>query len=393
MVTFGFRNFQFTLTDGAVKGDSEPIAQFLTELLGTAPVSRVASGDLDTGLILWLKDEFPIKILENDTETVEPEFVGPASLWFQQVKDEAVNGKHAAHNQLSHGRRFSGSGSKRKLVSGRDPASVKELGSKKETDKKPKGKLDDIFDKSPKQSEKIFTDHLMDRMTNGEITLQEGQQLRQKFLDSQGPKVSSNPKVGNTPSAKKYTQTELNKGDAEKEWKSWDQNLSINEKTALKAYSSEPFDKLSTNYIDMNNHLRGKDKSPSKETRQAIKQVDTALTKGSLQQDTTVFRGFPPSVLGNDPSKLIGKTITDKAYTSTSLSERVAGQFGNTVAEIRIPKGAKAGLMDATLTKADLKQFGRDPEHELLLPRNSKFRILSSKTTGKKTKVIMELVQ
>lgn len=351
--------------------------------------------------------QIPEAFLEFD---IEDKAVRKSEMWHWLERGylpDPFNGKHSAHNQLSHGRRFSGSGSSRTLVSGRDPVSTKELGkkdqkpvakkpsvaAKKEAKPKNNKKMDDIFDKAPKGSEQNFTNHLTDKMINGEITLQEGQQLRQRFIESQGQKVSSSPKVGDTPDAKKFTQKELNEGEATKQWKSWDQNLSTQEKTALKAYSSEPFDELSTNYIDMNNHLRGKDKSPSKETRQAIKQVDAAIAKGDVQQETTVFRGFPPRVLGDDPSKMIGKTITDKAYTSTSLSERVAGQFGNTVAEIRIPKGAKAGLMDATLSKADLKQLGRDPEHELLLPRNSKFRILSSQKAGKKTKVIMELVQ
>jgi hypothetical protein len=199
--------------------------------------------------------------------------------------------------------------------------------------------------------------------------LKDAQTLTARF--KQGDKTTTAPKTGNVKSPKKFTEAELRNGEAKKQWASWTKNLSKQEKDAFKAYSSEPFDELSTDFTQINNHLR----------------------KGSVPQDTTVFRGFPSSILGNDPSKLVGKTITDKAYTSSSMSERIANQFSkDLIAEIKIPKGSKGAFMDATLTKSDLQQLGRDPEHELVLPRNSKFRILGTKKVGAKTKVFMELV-
>jgi hypothetical protein len=290
---------------------------------------------------------------------------------------------------------------KKKQAKAKPQTKTKQVTAKKKPEiaKKPQvkpkaSKLDAIFDKAPKGSEKDFTNHLMSKMMNGEITLKEGQQLNQQFKDSQSKKIHSAPKTGNIKTAKKFTEAELKDGVAKKQWQPWKKKLSQKEGDALKAYSSEPFDNLSTDYTKMNNHLRGKDKKPSKETRDAIKQVDAAINKGNIPQDTTVFRGFPPSVLGSDPSKLVGKTITDKAYTSSSLSERVASQFSkDLIAEIKIPKGSKGAFMDATLNKSDLEQLGRDPEHELLLPRGSKFRISGTKKIGKKTKVFMELMQ
>jgi 2'-5' RNA ligase len=262
----------------------------------------------------------------------------------------------------------------------------------KTTAEKPvSNKLDDIFNKAPKGSEKNFTNHLMDKMLDGDISLKDAQTLTARF--KQGDKTTTAPKTGNVKSPKKFTEAELRNGEAKKQWASWTKNLSKQEKDAFKAYSSEPFDELSTDFTQINNHLRGKDKNPSRGTRDAIKRVDSGINKGSVPQDTTVFRGFPSSILGNDPSKLVGKTITDKAYTSSSMSERIANQFSkDLIAEIKIPKGSKGAFMDATLTKSDLQQLGRDPEHELVLPRNSKFRILGTKKVGAKTKVFMELV-
>jgi hypothetical protein len=253
-------------------------------------------------------------------------------------------------------------------------------------------KLDNIFDKAPKGSEKNFTNHLMGKMISGEISLQDAQGLTARFR-GESSKTTTAPKTGSVKSSKKFTETELKNGDAKKQWDSWSGNLSKQEKDAFKAYSSEPFDELSTDFSQINNHLRGKDKNPSKETGEAIRLIDSGINKGNMPQDTTVFRGFPSSVLGADPSKMVGKTITDKAYTSSSMSERVANQFSkDLIAEIKIPKGAKGAFMDATLNKSDLEQLDRDPEHELVLPRGSKFRILSTKKTGAKTKVFMELI-
>lgn len=260
---------------------------------------------------------------------------------------------------------------------------------------KPKtSKLDDIFNKAPKGSQDSFSNHLIDKMLKGEMSLKDAQTLTARFKEKQGgAQKATSPKTGDVKSAKTFTEAELRNGAAKKQWGGWSKKLSGQEKDALKAYSSEPFDELATDYIKMNNHLRGKDKNPSKETRDTIRRVDSAINKGSIPQDTTVFRGFPASILGDDPAKIVGKTITDKAYTSSSMSERVASQFSkDLIAEIKIPKGSKGAFMDATLTKGDLDQLGRDPEHELLLPRNSKFRVLGTKKIGAKTKVFMELM-
>lgn len=253
-------------------------------------------------------------------------------------------------------------------------------------------KLDDIFSKAPKGSEKLFTNHLTNKIISGDISLAEGQKLVKRFKEGDS-KPSQSIQTGNTKSAKKFTEGELKRGDDKKQWSSWAAGLSSKEKSSLKAYSSEPFDGLSTDYRKMNNYLRGTDKNPSKETRDAIKDVDRAINKGSLAQDTVVFRGFPSKVLGKNPQDMVGKVFEDKAYMSTSKSERVAETFGHDlILEMRLPKGTKGAYLDASLSKSDLRQLDRDPEHELLLPRGSKFRVIGTEKVGERTKMIMELI-
>jgi hypothetical protein len=68
------------------------------------------------------------------------------------------------------------------------------------------------------------------------------------------------------------------------------------------------------------------------------------------------------------PGKLWpGKVLTDKGFASTSVN--VGGGFGGQKLVIRVPKGAK-GLFVRPLSH----YAGED---EFLLPRNSKFKVIS----------------
>jgi hypothetical protein len=74
----------------------------------------------------------------------------------------------------------------------------------------------------------------------------------------------------------------------------------------------------------------------------------------------------------------LGGTFTDKAYQSTSLSQEVATKFIHNVSkdvpamtwEVHVPKGSRGAYLST-----DDKGYSEN-EHEFLLPRDSKFRIL-----------------
>lgn len=135
----------------------------------------------------------------------------------------------------------------------------------------------------------------------------------------------------------------------------------------------------------MNNHLRGKDKNPTLDTRNAIRNVDAALNKGTVSEDTIAFRGLPAEMTKDLKP---GDVFTDNGFVSTSLDRKAALKFNKNTTEIRVPKGSKGGLMDSVRTKADLIRLDQKSEHELLLPRGSKFRVLSNSKDGP----IMELI-
>ena len=96
--------------------------------------------------------------------------------------------------------------------------------------------------------------------------------------------------------------------------------------------------------------------------------IDNALTKYSLPEDSTLYRGFDRPMGWS-----VGDTITDKGFSSTSTNmERAALEFGRRgeVAVIRVPKGTNAVKM-ADISHPDV----RVPydQQEVLLPRGMNY--------------------
>jgi hypothetical protein len=101
--------------------------------------------------------------------------------------------------------------------------------------------------------------------------------------------------------------------------------------------------------------------------------IDKALKNSSIPSDTEVFRG---GSFSEDQIKTFspGSTFVDKGYVSTTMSTTTAKDFGKpggsgaVVFSIHLPKGSK-GLA--------VGSFSDTSEHEILLPRNSKFEVVS----------------
>ena len=151
--------------------------------------------------------------------------------------------------------------------------------------------------------------------------------------------------------------------------------LSTDEKDALVSYSGK---------ADINGTLRYDLEPHAKEAAQ-IKAMDTAISKSPLKQRTTLYRGFDTRDLG----KLeIGTTITDKGYTSTTISKKVATDFlpyeTSALMVIDAPKGTNAASMRS------IGEFKYRNQNEMLLGRGSKFKIIgvSTETINGKTRQV-----
>jgi hypothetical protein len=143
----------------------------------------------------------------------------------------------------------------------------------------------------------------------------------------------------------------------------WQSRLSAAEKTALNSYSE-------FGYKGLNEDLRSGAAFATDIHGATIKRLDAAINRGRILRDVYVYRGRElPG--GLDARRLVGRTIKDRAFVSTSLSRRTGETFagGSLLVRVRLKAGTKA----AALSKIE--------ENEVLLPRNSKFRIKSVKRT------------
>lgn len=152
--------------------------------------------------------------------------------------------------------------------------------------------------------------------------------------------------------------------------------LTAKEKRVIGRYQTESF--------AFNQKLRGADPADYDEevfgkqaTKQEYRTLDAALEKSTIHENITVYRAIADTEALGDLSVIRGKIITDNGYASTSLNRKAAEMYGNgIICKINIPKGSKGAYISGI--KDDL---GNDfkSNREILLPRNSAYRISSVK--------------
>jgi len=136
-------------------------------------------------------------------------------------------------------------------------------------------------------------------------------------------------------------------------------------------------------YIGINNVLRrGGGEVPTGDLGKTVAALDESLRQAApLKESVTVFRGMATMPEGLTE----GAVIADKAFVSTTASSKVVKDFlgkSDTPVEMRItlPKGERVlSMVHAT----GVKKFAK--EQEILLPRNTKFRVSKVETSGGKT--------
>lgn len=166
--------------------------------------------------------------------------------------------------------------------------------------------------------------------------------------------------------------------------RNWTNSLTDDEFGSITEYSELGYDNI-------NGTLRGQ-YPPSAFVDEAVTNIDSAIGKaGDFDEPVTVWRGMsfyvdPDDIDGLDwqgrdawirDNMPTGATVQMDQYVSTSFDPRIAldfaqrGDVGDIVLEIRARRGAYINPSD----------FGLDlEESELLLPRNSKFRVLRTVT-------------
>ena len=143
------------------------------------------------------------------------------------------------------------------------------------------------------------------------------------------------------------------------------------EVAGLNRYAGSTFSRV-------NNGLRANAGDIEKvQAKKTVAALDKAIQRGTVPEDVVVYRGINSSTLANKFS--VGDEFQDHGFVSTSLDKKIGEKFGKeAVLEITVPKDAKALAFDS------IYKGGHMDEHELLLPRGSKFRVTDvSRRKGK----------
>lgn len=155
-----------------------------------------------------------------------------------------------------------------------------------------------------------------------------------------------------------------------------DKPLAVAEQQAVRRYQGGAF-------VDFNDYARTGALDPGSSftsKTQAVEQMhalDRAINKGSVPHDVLVYRGVKSGEREGVTGVLEpGATIRDKGFSSTSISRTTAKEFGSVLYEIEVPKGTHAAFVPGD---------GPLKESELLLGRNSAFKVLSTRQESGQT--------
>lgn len=138
----------------------------------------------------------------------------------------------------------------------------------------------------------------------------------------------------------------------------------------------------------INRGLRGR--GPVEDShREVIAGLDAAfdqvppLSKGVTVSRSVKRRGpFPEA----PPPMSPGAVFEDPGFVSTSKDSGAASMFGRTAIEVRVPAGAKAIDINHTAWSRN------SDEEEVLLPRNTRFKVVSDDVTDGKRSIVVEVV-
>lgn len=143
--------------------------------------------------------------------------------------------------------------------------------------------------------------------------------------------------------------------------------------------------------VAMNNALRNGESTGGGFTQSDLDNIDSAIQKGSLKENVVLYRGVPKEFAGVDfsnPESAVGKTFTDKGYSSFSASKDVAVEYSHgTVFRMNTKKGTHAAFVDGAIhSKSDLREYAREGDagnFECLLGRGQRYKVTGYSRSGK----------
>jgi len=168
------------------------------------------------------------------------------------------------------------------------------------------------------------------------------------------------------------------------EYKPWLDSLSKEEKHALGVYYGAGAGRINTTL-----RLGIPFTEPSDEKN--VKLIDQALNRSKVPENLVVFRGMrnPRLAKAIQEGRAMDVVFFEDGYTSTTTSKKIArekftGPGDDTlIAEIRLPKGTKGGLISPDYSE----------ENEILLPRGMGYKVVGHHIEDGKKVVTLEIVR
>ena len=130
-------------------------------------------------------------------------------------------------------------------------------------------------------------------------------------------------------------------------------------------------DYMGNSHIDINQVLRGTSQLDARSKQDWLKDAEPikqAIASFELDKDIKVYRRVNSREVFKNGMPQVGKTFTDKGFSSTSVKDLGKG-YGDFVFEIEVPKGKGRG--------AYLDNIGGMDEDEFLMHDNSSYTITS----------------
>lgn len=156
----------------------------------------------------------------------------------------------------------------------------------------------------------------------------------------------------------------------------WADSLTKDEREAVRNYG---YNHLSA---EGNAYLRGETEKYNDaqlaEIKKQVKNIDSAIEKGTIDENLVLYRGVGSDYLGLDfdnPEKLVGKSFTDGGFLSATGDKEVAEVYGRgVVLEMQVPEGTHAAYVDLVKStgeelKENFKEDGDAGNIEYLLER------------------------
>ena len=178
----------------------------------------------------------------------------------------------------------------------------------------------------------------------------------------------------------------------QKNYESWEQSITDSQKKAISDYTYTDYQSINyylrTNNDNDENILLDKRLYGNKREEQ-IKCIDDVLSSFELNDNITVYRNVDAEMFADyfdDTQKLVGKEITEKGYSSSSVIPSGAMTDKDCKIKIHVPSGKGRGAYINNLS--DYK----DEEYEFLISRNSKFKIIKVEETEDDLILEMEMI-